>query len=70
MATVDKARRIIDRLMAQLTDAERTGATPPGFTFTGHDPAAIDDGEYGDPARSTRPDWMKEQERGWEPLKK
>ena len=70
MGIQDKARATIDRLLAQLTDAERVGGAPAGFTFAAHDPAEIDDGEYGDPDRSTRPEWMKEQERGWVPLKR
>lgn len=68
MGLTGRSRELIDRLLAQLTDAERVGGAPAGFTFAGHDPATIDDGEYGDPDRNTRPEFMKEQERGWEPV--
>jgi hypothetical protein len=58
-------RRTIDRLLRQLPDEDRTGLGLAGFTFEAPDDGAIRDGEYGDPDRSTRPEWMKERERGW-----
>jgi hypothetical protein len=70
MAIPEQVRRTIDRLLSQLTADERSGATPPGFTFEAADDGAIRDGEYGDPTQHPRPAWMKEQEVGWEPLTK
>jgi hypothetical protein len=66
MTPVDQARRIIDRLLRDLNDDERHGTAPAGWQFEAPDDGAIRDGEYGDPTRNTRPEWMKEQERGWE----
>lgn len=60
----DRLQATIDRLLRSLTDAERQGAAPPGFRFDG-DGLEIDDGAYGDPDRSLRPDWLREQEHGW-----
>jgi hypothetical protein len=63
-------RLIIDALLRTLTDAERLGSAPPGFTFEAADDGAIRDGEYGDPTRNPRPAWMRDQEVGWEPIQK
>ena len=70
MGLTERSREFISQLLAQLTDAERTGATPAGFTFEAADDGAIRDGEYGDPTRNPRPAWMRDQEVGWEPLPK
>jgi len=70
MAIPDRLQATIDRLLRQLSDEERTGATPPGFLLEADDDGAIRDGEYGDPNRSTRPQWMRDQEVGWVPIRK
>jgi hypothetical protein len=70
MTPADRIRRTIDALLRQLSDDERLGAIPAGWTFEAPDDGAIRDGEYGDPDRSTRPEWMKERERGWESPKR
>jgi hypothetical protein len=53
-----------------LPDEDRTGLGLAGFTFEAPDDGAIRDGEYGDPDRSTRPEWMRSQEVGWESPKR
>ncbi len=63
-------RAVIDRLLAQLNTDEREGRALPGWQFDAPDSGSISDGEYGDPDRSTRPEWMKEQERGWDSPKR
>jgi hypothetical protein len=66
----ERLRATIDRLLRQLPDEDRTGLGLAGFTFEAPDDGAIRDGEYGDPDRSTRPEWMKAQERGWQSPKR
>lgn len=62
----ERIRATIDRLLRGLPDEDRTGPGLAGFTFEADDDGAIRDGEYGDPDRSTRPEWMKAMEAGWE----
>ena len=64
MRIPDLAQATIDRLLRSLSDEERAGAAPAGFRTDAPD-LTIDDGDYGDPARNTRPEWMRERERGW-----
>jgi hypothetical protein len=66
MTPAERIRATIDRLLRDLNDDERHGTAPVGWQFEAPDDGAIRDGEYGDPTRNTRPEWMKEQERGWE----
>lgn len=53
----------IKRLLDRMSDEERRDA--PGFVFIAPS-ASIDDGAYGDPLTDTRPDFIREDERGWE----
>jgi hypothetical protein len=68
--TPNRFNKIIDRLLRALPEEDRTGLGLAGFTFEAPDDGAIRDGEYGDPDRSTRPEWMKAQERGWQSPKR
>ncbi|MFH1605363.1 MAG: hypothetical protein ABIH03_15825 [Pseudomonadota bacterium] len=70
MAIADRLAVITKRLLDSLTPEERAGGVPAGFLMDADDTSAIDDGQYGDPDRSTRPEWMAEQEAGWEPIKR
>jgi hypothetical protein len=65
MTPAERIRATIDRLLRDLNDDERHGTAPAGWQFEAPDDGAIRDGQYGDPTRSTRPEWMKDQEKGW-----
>ena len=70
MAIADAVAVISKRLLDSLSADERQGSAPPGFVMDADDTSAIDDGQYGDPDRSTRPQWMVDMEAGWEPIRK
>lgn len=68
MPIADKVQAFIDRLLGQLSDEERAGHGA-GFVFPAPGPT-IDDGTYGDPDQDTRPEFVKEAERGWTSLRR
>lgn len=71
MPTMRSLQALTDRLKRQLErDAAKTPelAQYPGFVF-GNDDGTIDDGDYGDPLRDTRPEWLRNTEdAGWQPI--
>lgn len=58
------------RMVARLIDRLAKDNTPehPGVIMD-YGARGIDDGEYGDPHIDTRPDFVKEDEKGWTSLK-
>lgn len=54
-------KALIDAILARMSNDERQHM--PGVVFT-DDAQRIDDGDYGG-IRDTRPDWTREDERGW-----
>lgn len=61
---VNNTRTIIQKLIDRLSaDEQRAGALA-GWRFDADNPT-INDGDYDDPQRDARPDWLRDEQREW-----
>lgn len=65
MRNMGRLAELINRLVARMGEDERRGAPGVYQTF---EAGGIDDGDYGDPERDTRPEIVREDSAGWQSL--